>query len=304
MHAEQVSAALHKTFSPLDGFGNIGGLLDRMQDILLACIRKVDCDLEATYLTVPGDTFRRKCGMMRLSLEKQLQDLMEVNNFLIRLFKHAARNRRINAQFEDQYSEKQITGINDAGHGVETKSRPLLNTKLAYPKSLRTKTSASKMQNSSTLQPTDSAEQTHTTSSTSSTTSIHLATPSLRCLSHSHQSIDSSPRGCGWHSEGSTELARPSEAFETLRPKPAPPITKAISKSIRYLSATKTCHRLLLLGSLTIAGSLGVGIWRSQSLNDVSGGFSLAQYIWGIGIFVVGSMVVLHAKSCTCSQQA
>ena len=60
------------------------------------------------------------------------------------------------------------------------------------------------------------------------------------------------------------------------------------------------CYLLIFLGLLTVVGSLLPGLWRASSHNDLSGGFSLAQYILGVGIFVVGSMVAIHSKSCEC----
>ena len=60
------------------------------------------------------------------------------------------------------------------------------------------------------------------------------------------------------------------------------------------------CYLLIFLGFLTIIGSLVPGLWRAYSRNDLSGGFSLAQYILGVGIFVVGSMVAIHSKNCEC----
>ena len=60
------------------------------------------------------------------------------------------------------------------------------------------------------------------------------------------------------------------------------------------------CYLLIFLGLLTVVGSLLPGLWRASSRNDLSGGFSLAQYILGVGIFVVGSMVAIHSKSCEC----
>ena len=60
------------------------------------------------------------------------------------------------------------------------------------------------------------------------------------------------------------------------------------------------CYLLIFLGVLTVIGSLLPGLWRAISRNDLSGGFTLAQYILGVGIFVVGSMVAIHSKTCEC----
>lgn len=64
----------------------------------------------------------------------------------------------------------------------------------------------------------------------------------------------------------------------------------------------RTCHILILLDFLTIVGSLVPAVWRSIALNDVSGAFSLAQYILGIGVFVVVCIVTIHSRTCTCWQ--
>ena len=71
---------------------------------------------------------------------------------------------------------------------------------------------------------------------------------------------------------------------------------RRIAKSIR------PCYILMFLGFLTILGSLIPAIWRSVARDDISGGFSLAQYILGVGVFVIGCMVAVHSKSCTCWQ--
>lgn len=60
------------------------------------------------------------------------------------------------------------------------------------------------------------------------------------------------------------------------------------------------CYLLIFLGLLTVIGSLVPGLWQARSRNDLSGGFTLAQYILGVGIFVVGSMVAIHSKTCEC----
>ena len=71
---------------------------------------------------------------------------------------------------------------------------------------------------------------------------------------------------------------------------------RSFSKIIR------PCHVLILLGFLTILGSLIPALWRSIARNDIQGGFSLAQYILGVGVFVVGCMVAIHSRACTCWQ--
>ena len=60
------------------------------------------------------------------------------------------------------------------------------------------------------------------------------------------------------------------------------------------------CHIIILLGLHTIFGSLVPAFWRSTARNDISGGFSIAQYILAVGVFVVGGMLVIHSRTCTC----
>ena len=70
-----------------------------------------------------------------------------------------------------------------------------------------------------------------------------------------------------------------------------------ISPSVLKIRA---CYIFILLGVFTIVGSLASALWRSIDSNDISGGFSLAQYILGVGVFVIGCMVAIHSKTCTC----
>ena len=62
----------------------------------------------------------------------------------------------------------------------------------------------------------------------------------------------------------------------------------------------RTCYILIFFGLLTIIGSLLPAIWRSIYSSDVSGGFNLAQYTLGVGVFVIGCVVAIHSKNCTC----
>lgn len=62
------------------------------------------------------------------------------------------------------------------------------------------------------------------------------------------------------------------------------------------------CHSLILLGFLTILGSLVPALWRSVARNDIQGGFSLAKYILGVGVFIIGCVVAIHSRTCTCWQ--
>jgi len=47
-------------------------------------------------------------------------------------------------------------------------------------------------------------------------------------------------------------------------------------------------YLLILFGALTVAGSLAPAVWSCQADHNLSGGFALAQYIRGLGVFVVG----------------
>ena len=65
----------------------------------------------------------------------------------------------------------------------------------------------------------------------------------------------------------------------------------------------RPCYLLIGLGILVIAGSLAPALWRSADQGDLSGGFALGQYILGIGVLIIGSMVVIHTtgtRGCTC----
>lgn len=69
------------------------------------------------------------------------------------------------------------------------------------------------------------------------------------------------------------------------------------------LPRTRLCYLLILLGALTVAVSLAPAIWRFIADRDLSGGFALAQYILGVGVFAVGSVAAIHSRSCTCWQR-
>ena len=62
----------------------------------------------------------------------------------------------------------------------------------------------------------------------------------------------------------------------------------------------RPCHILIFLGFVTVVGSLAPALWRSTREGDISGGFGLAQYILGVGVFAVGSMVAIHSRRCSC----
>lgn len=74
------------------------------------------------------------------------------------------------------------------------------------------------------------------------------------------------------------------------------------SRYRRFVDRIRTCHILILLGFLTFLGSLVPALWRSIAHNDIQGGFSLAQYILGVGVFIIGCIVAIHSRTCTCWQ--
>ena len=75
------------------------------------------------------------------------------------------------------------------------------------------------------------------------------------------------------------------------------PLRLSYTKAWRDIA---TCYTLIALGLLTIIGSLVPAMWRSIHSNNVSGGFTLAQYILGVGVFVIGCVVAIHSRKCTC----
>ena len=99
--------------------------------------------------------------------------------------------------------------------------------------------------------------------------------------------------------EGSTSRA-PQPPIANLQETESPFTATAHTRRSEKWPFIPPCYLLIFLGFLTIVGSLVPGLWRASSRNDLSGGFSLAQYILGVGIFVVGSMVAIHSKSCKC----
>ena len=102
--------------------------------------------------------------------------------------------------------------------------------------------------------------------------------------------------------EGSTSRAPqpPTAYLDNLQETESSFTTTSHIRKTRKWPFIPPCYILIFLGFLTIIGSLLPGLWRASSRNDLSGGFSLAQYILGVGIFVVGSMVAIHSKSCEC----
>ena len=68
----------------------------------------------------------------------------------------------------------------------------------------------------------------------------------------------------------------------------------------RTCTTIRTCYILVALGMFSIAGSLAVALWRSVNDNDIQGGFSVAQYILAVGALIIGCVLVLHSRTCSC----
>ena len=68
----------------------------------------------------------------------------------------------------------------------------------------------------------------------------------------------------------------------------------------RKCSSIRTCYVLVALGIFSIAGSLAPALWRTINHSDIQGGFSLAQYILAVGALIIGCVLVLHSRTCSC----
>ncbi len=68
------------------------------------------------------------------------------------------------------------------------------------------------------------------------------------------------------------------------------------------LGKVRTCYLLIAFGIVTIVASIGLISWRSVFRNDFSGGFSAAQYVVGVGAFIVTPITCLHITACKCWQ--
>lgn len=80
-------------------------------------------------------------------------------------------------------------------------------------------------------------------------------------------------------------------------------LQRSLTSRLRHsLKLIRTCHILIFLSILVILGSLIPALWRSIARDDIQGGFSLAQYILGVGVFVIGCIVAIHSRKCTCWQ--
>ena len=65
-------------------------------------------------------------------------------------------------------------------------------------------------------------------------------------------------------------------------------------------SSIRTCYVLVGLGMISIAGSLAFALWRSINNSDIQGGFSVAQYVLAVGALIIGCVLVIHSRNCTC----
>ncbi len=92
----------------------------------------------------------------------------------------------------------------------------------------------------------------------------------------------------------------PTANLDNLDEAEYPSIATCDTGKTKKRASIPPCYLLIFLGLLTVIGSLLPGLWRASLRNDLSGGFTLAQYILGVGIFVVGSMVAIHSKTCEC----
>lgn len=130
-------------------------------------------------------------------------------------------------------------------------------------------------------------------------------TSNLKDLDHSRQCISIHTKNLGLSPRSLSPFgAFSSNVHSTILPAPVP-CTRwkgafFVSRSMRSYRCIRPCHVLIALGFITIVGSLAPAIWRSTNRNDISGGFSLGQYILGAGVFVIGSIVMIHSKKCTC----
>ena len=75
-------------------------------------------------------------------------------------------------------------------------------------------------------------------------------------------------------------------------------VTEKISFRLR------PCYLLIILGVLTVASSLTSALLHAKFSHDIPGGFAIGQYILGVGVFVVGTIAVIHGRNCTCWQNS
>ena len=87
---------------------------------------------------------------------------------------------------------------------------------------------------------------------------------------------------------------RETQAFEELQLEP-PDID-----TTQHCVSVRPCYGIILLAAATVLGSLAPALWYAFQRNNMSEGFTLAQYILGAGVFVTGSVTAIHSKTCTC----
>ena len=79
------------------------------------------------------------------------------------------------------------------------------------------------------------------------------------------------------------------------------PSSLAITPWLRRIRGSiRTCYVLVALGIFSIAGSLALALWRTINHSDIQGGFSSAQYILAVGALIIGCVLVLHSRVCSC----
>ena len=68
----------------------------------------------------------------------------------------------------------------------------------------------------------------------------------------------------------------------------------------RTCNSIRTCYILVTLGIFSIAGSLALALWRTINNSDIQGGFSIAQYVLAVGALIIGCVLVIHSRNCSC----
>lgn len=76
--------------------------------------------------------------------------------------------------------------------------------------------------------------------------------------------------------------------------------SNALASGSTLKSKMRPCYALIAMGAVTIVGSLVPALWRSTAQGDISGGSTLTQDILGVDIFVVGSVLAVHTRTCRC----
>ena len=71
-------------------------------------------------------------------------------------------------------------------------------------------------------------------------------------------------------------------------------------KLVTTCSSIRTCYVLVALGMISIAGSLALALWRTINNSDIQGGFSIAQYVLAVGALIIGCVLVIHSRTCSC----